>query len=214
MHGSTPNERASVAATAAPVGVASSIAGPRAYTGASFKSSAVAGAGTGSMPCSVFTVPLPTLIGEQMMLSISSRSNARQAPTISAMESAAPTSWKWTLSMGTLVDLRLGLAQSLEDRDGIATRASRQVGLLDHLDDVRKMAVRLLFPGFDVEFGGRDPAALHFFERDGSAEIERGDGADNGVLIGAGIRQRAHQHIAANSGECVKVTSKRHETPL
>jgi hypothetical protein len=53
---------------------------------------AVAGAGTGNMPCSVFTVPLPTLIGEHTMRSTPSRSKARHAPTMSAMESAAPTS--------------------------------------------------------------------------------------------------------------------------
>src|ERR1039457_1407970 len=62
---------------------------------------AVAGAGTGSTPCSVRTVPEPTLIGEQTTVSMSRRSRATAAPTISAMESAAPTSWKWTFSMGT-----------------------------------------------------------------------------------------------------------------
>jgi hypothetical protein len=92
LAGSTPKDFASVAAIAAPVGVVNSIAGPRAYTGAFTSSSAVAGAGTGSMPCSVFTVPLPTLSGEQTTVSTSKESNATHAPTISAIESDAPTS--------------------------------------------------------------------------------------------------------------------------
>ena len=55
-------------------------------------SAAVAGAGTGSNPCAVDAVPLPTLSGEETMEVTPSTSNATQAPTISAMESAAPTS--------------------------------------------------------------------------------------------------------------------------
>ena len=62
--GSAPNSLASVTAMAAPVGVVSSTLGPRAYTGLPVNNSAVAGAGTGSTPCSVFIVPLPTLTGE------------------------------------------------------------------------------------------------------------------------------------------------------
>ena len=46
--------------SAAPVGVTRSIGGPAAYTGASPSSASVAGAGTGSVPCWHFTVPLPT----------------------------------------------------------------------------------------------------------------------------------------------------------
>src|ERR1035437_7307789 len=55
--------------------------------GTPVSSSAVAGAGTGSTPCSVRTVPEPTLSGEQTTVSIASRSSATAAPTISAMES-------------------------------------------------------------------------------------------------------------------------------
>ena len=39
-------------------------------------------------------IPLPTLIAEAWTSEMSRRSSATQAPTISAMESTAPTSWK------------------------------------------------------------------------------------------------------------------------
>ena len=46
----------------------------------------------GSVPCSVSTVPPPTFTGEHTMRATPSSSKARHAPTISAIESAAPTS--------------------------------------------------------------------------------------------------------------------------
>jgi len=60
----------------------------------------VAGAGTGSTPWAHRTVPEPTLAAEQAKPSNSSWSRARQMPTMSTMESTAPTSWKWTVSGG------------------------------------------------------------------------------------------------------------------
>ena len=58
----------------------------------------VAGAGTGRMPCAVRTVPLPTLSGEHTMRSACSHSSANTAPTMSTMESMAPTSCSCTSS--------------------------------------------------------------------------------------------------------------------
>ncbi len=50
--------------SAAPVGVASSPRIPSEYAGIPFRSSRVAGAGTGSMPWAQRTVPHPTWMGE------------------------------------------------------------------------------------------------------------------------------------------------------
>ena len=54
----------SVVRIAAPVGVTSSVATPLSYTGNPRKSSPVAGAGTGSRPCAVSTLPPPIGSGD------------------------------------------------------------------------------------------------------------------------------------------------------
>ena len=65
----------------------------------SFNSLAVAGAGTGRMPWAHFTVPPPTFIEECTIFSIFKLSSKIAVPTISIIESTAPTSWKHTSSI-------------------------------------------------------------------------------------------------------------------
>ena len=62
---------------------------------------AVAGAGTGSTPCCDFTVPPPKRSVEKNTAPTPSRSRPATAPTMSAIASSAPTSWKWIFSTGT-----------------------------------------------------------------------------------------------------------------
>ena len=57
-----------------------------------------AGAGTGRMPWAHFMVPDPTLRGDETVFSMPAISTRTKAPMMSAMESMAPTSWKWTSS--------------------------------------------------------------------------------------------------------------------
>jgi hypothetical protein len=111
---------------------------------------------------------------------------------------------------GHLVDFRFGLAQAAEHRQRILRGARRQAGLFDNLDDVREMPVSMLLLHRNVEFGGADSAALDFLEGDGGADFERGDGVGDGGLAGAGVGQRTHQHIAANSRKGVQVTGQGH----
>src|ERR1039458_5733722 len=209
------------------------------------------------MPCSVFTVPLPTLTGEQTMRSTPNSSNPTDAPTISAIESAAPTSWKWTFSMGTwwtaaseigdgradnavdaqqfesdrrahdignrigrthfvemdffnghMVDRRFRFSQPLKNSHGVPCRPLRKAGLLDDFDDVREVAMRALFARLDVVARRADPASPDFLKRDRGPDLERPDGIPDRLSIRAGIRQRAHQHIAADSRECVQISQK------
>ena len=79
---------------AAPVGVVSSAFTTELASGTPLSSSAVPGVGTGMMPCAHFTVPLPAATGELVNDSTPSRSRPTAAPTMSAMLSRAPTSWK------------------------------------------------------------------------------------------------------------------------
>jgi len=66
--------------------------------------STVAGVGMGSMPCAVFTWPRPSgrLLTDQVVATASIRAAASiryAAPTMSAIESHSPSSWKLTVSM-------------------------------------------------------------------------------------------------------------------
>ena len=98
--GIAENRSTHSARSAAPVGVVSSPeAGPvTTGTAALCSSSAVAGAGTGRVPCDVSTVPDPTATGVATSEVIPNACRPAQAPTMSTMESMAPTSWKWTSS--------------------------------------------------------------------------------------------------------------------
>ena len=62
-------------------------------------SSAVAGAGTLHSPWAMRIRPEPVGTGEATSRSTPSRSQPTAVPTMSAIESAAPTSWKWTFSI-------------------------------------------------------------------------------------------------------------------
>ncbi len=71
---------------------------PLEYTGASVNSASVAGAGTGNTPCADVTMPPPTLIGDTTIRSALNQSSANTAPTMSMIESMAPTSCRCTFS--------------------------------------------------------------------------------------------------------------------
>ena len=60
----------------------------------------VAGAGLGSHPWALRTVPLPVATAEALTSSTPSTSSAAAVPTTSMIASCPPTSWKWTCSTG------------------------------------------------------------------------------------------------------------------
>jgi len=108
---------------------------------------------------------------------------------------------------GHLVDLRFGFAETAEDGDGIAAGAFGDVGLFDRLDDVGKVAVNVRLLHLHVVLGSADAATLNLLKRNRGTALERGNGIGNGVLVRAGIRQRAHQHVAADSRKCIQIAS-------
>ena len=83
---------------AAPVGVTVSQLTWAGTVGTPSSSSSVAGAGSGSRPCSVWTLPSPRATGLEVTRSTPSRSTPMAAPVTSTIASTAPTSWKCTLS--------------------------------------------------------------------------------------------------------------------
>ncbi len=77
---------------AAPVGVVSSAWMSLAAIGTPQRISAVAGAGTETRPWAIVIDPVPVGTGEAMVDSIAQACMATAAPTVSAIESMAPTS--------------------------------------------------------------------------------------------------------------------------
>ena len=103
----------------------------------------VAGAGTGKSPCADCTIPPPTLSGEQTMRSAPTHSSANTAPTMSMMESRAPTSWRCTCSTG----IWWIAASATASRWNSAFARSRPDGdsalLIDQREDFRQASMRV-----------------------------------------------------------------------
>ena len=67
------------------------------------------------------------------------------------------------------------------------------------------MAMCLLLLRFHAVLGGGYSTAFYFFKGDGGPNLKRMNCASDGFLIRAGIRQSAHQHIAADSGKRIQI---------
>ncbi len=106
--------------------------------------SAVAGAGMLHRPCAISMNPWPVGTADAAIRSAPSRSHAIALPTMSAMESTAPTSWKctlrivvpWTLASASPRRVKMRLARSF----CVSDRAL----LVDHFGDVMQMAMGVL----------------------------------------------------------------------
>src|SRR4030042_3117395 len=92
MRGRLPNSDESSLTNAAPVGVVNSKLVSVAYTGTPLRISAEAGDGTGKIPCSVFTEPLPIFTGDEQTFFTPRISNPIMVPKTSTMQSTAPNS--------------------------------------------------------------------------------------------------------------------------
>ena len=100
---------------------------------------------------------------------------------------------------GDAVDFGFGFAQPLKNSRGIAPGALRQPGGVDDLQNMGKVAVAALRLHRNVELGGGNGAAPHFFKRNRSADSQGTDGADDGVRIRAAIGEGSDQHVAADA---------------
>jgi len=115
---------------------------------------------------------------------------------------------------GHLVYGGLHLAEALEHSRGILSRTFGQCSFFDQLQNVRQVPVGVRLHNGHMEFGGTDTAAFDPFEGDYRTGIERSQRLDDGGLIGAGIRQRAHQHVAADPGEPIQITQQGHNPSI
>ena len=169
----------------------------------------MAGAGTGRMPCSVLTVPLPTLIGEQWIWSIASRSRARQMPTMSQMESTAPTSWKWTFSMSMPWTAASASPRTRKHALGFRLGGMGQVGGVDHFQNAAEMAmfrrVRSQPTRNLVALMPRRWTRSHSMVAPMAKESRAREMASR---VGAGVGKRANQHVSGEAGERVDVANR------
>ena len=116
----------------------------------------VAGAGIGKVPWEPVPVPCPSVTGRILMPSTASVWRAVQAPTISAIASSAPTSWKWTMGP---VHFLLGRIDPLKDPAGHRKRRCRDMrsGLIEPLQHFVKRPVGRCCSGVDLERTGSRP---------------------------------------------------------
>ena len=206
MAGTGPNESTSVARMAAPVGVVNSPSIVDSANGMPQSNSAVAGAGTLSSPCAIVIRPMPVGTGEATRRSTPSRSQPTAAPTMSAIESAAPTSWKWTFSIGDAVDFGLGLGQPGEDPPGEVFLARAELPGVDHRQDLVQVAMGVLRLVVDGNLGCPKAVLLDFLgPQPAAGQPERADGPVQGVQRDARIDQGGQGHVAANSAVAIEI---------
>ena len=128
INGSSPKPSAQLR-MAAPVGVMSSSPEEPPTTGLPRSSSAVAGAGRGMGPWRQSPIPRLKGTGEARSSVTPARSRQAAAPTRSRMESSAPTSWKWTFSIGWPWTLASASARALRAaKDRSLTAGGRSAG--------------------------------------------------------------------------------------
>ncbi len=120
MAGIGPTLWAKVVKMAAPVGVVNSKGTFDSAKGTPWSNSAVAGAGMLHSPWAILTRPVPVGTGDATIRSTPSRSQPTEAPTMSAIASAAPTSWKWTCSIPTPCTLASACANRVKMRRAVS----------------------------------------------------------------------------------------------
>src|SRR4029079_11402747 len=119
------------------------------------------------------------------------------------------------------VDLTLGRGEGVEDPLRGGPHGAGEVGGGQQLGDHPGRAVRVVVVvvvavvvrglGDDVGPRGRDAAALDPFERHRPAvDPEPAEGGTHGLDIGAGIDQRAEEHVAGDAGRRVDVGDAGH----
>src|SRR2546422_6012039 len=175
--------------------------------------------------------PLPMLIGEQRKFPAASASKPIAVPTVSTMESTAPTSWNSTSSGDTLWTLPSDIASfvkiSTANRFAPAVRllseslrSRSEIAVANHRQNFRCLAMKVTVPAVvmlmsvilagafhqDVEFHCAKIRA-HHARRPQFIPFDRQflELRLQVIEIEAQIQQRADRHIAADAGEAVEI---------
>ncbi len=143
------------------------------------------------MPCSVFTVPLPTFIGELYTAPMSSRSN----PIAGADDVADGIHRAHFVEMDlfdrNIVNLGFRLAETLKHRGGVLFGAIGDAGVRDDFENVLQMPMGLtiaaVFAGNNAKLRGRDAAPLGLLHFEPGARAERFERLHKLPAVGARV---------------------------
>ena len=154
-------------------------------------------------------------MGDETKRAGPSQPSTSTPPTMSTIESIAPTSWKCTRSGVVAVDRRLGLGQPPEQRRGLLLDGTFERRAVQELDHVAQVPVlRLGSVGHDVdlrrrEAGAGDALGVEPVARERQARELVAERLDRKAEVHA----RSQQHVAGGAARAVEVDHAAHRTP-
>ena len=161
-------------------------------------------------------LPPPTLSGDATIRSRPRHSSAYTVPTMSMIESSAPTSWRWTFSIGVSCTAASASASCPKIALARLLRRLRERRSVDQHENLRERAMcRMTMPGFVImgiverrlfaahmELGGADSPPDHTLSPDRLAiDREASERAPQIVERQAGVEQRAEDHVTGGSAK-------------
>ena len=192
-----PNDCASAARMAAPVGVVSSPSTAEAAKGTPHNSSAVAGVGMLHSPWAILIRPQPVATGEAMIHSTPQQVEAHgRAHDVGDRIGPLPTSWKCTFSMLVPCTLASASASRVKMRRGRVLLPVVQPAAIDHRQDVVQVPMGMLGLVLDRHLGRPKATFLNFLGHQPAAwQAQRGNRLVELGQIGA-------PHRPAPRGSC------------
>ena len=149
------------------------------------------------------------------MRSTPSRSQPTAAPTMSAIESAAPTSWKWTFSIVVPWTLASASASSAKIRRARSFWRSLRRLRVDHRQDVVQVPMGVLRLVLDRDLGRPKTVLLDLLGHQPAAgQAERADRRVEVRQVHAGIDQGPERHVAADPGGTIQVGDPHKSTTI
>ena len=180
-----------------PVGVASSPS-PPASTCQPRASSSTAGTGTGRLPCAAWVRPDPTATGLAVTRLTPRSASAAHTPDDVRDRVPRPHLVEVDVVGGDAVHAALGVGEPGEDGEGRVPDRRGQLRRLQQRPDPRPRAVRVtLVEALDVDLERAQACPRHRARPHVDlAGHDGGDGGPHRVEGGAGVEQRAEQHVA------------------
>ena len=154
-------------------------------------------------------------MGETTSRSTPSRSQPTAAPTMSAIESTAPTSWKWTFSIVVPCTLASTSASRWKIRRRSLLLAGREPAAVDHGLDVVQVPVLVFRLVLDRDLGRAEAVFLDLLgEQLHARQAERADGLVESLQRHARIDQRAEGHVSADAAGAIEISDTHGEILL